>query len=94
MVPDDTATESLESAKTRRLAEVTALIDARHAEGERALMTRFTGVYYGQLDPEDVIARSAEDAIPDQVAQPVRPRYPYPPVYPYQTYRPAPRCTS
>jgi len=61
MAPDDTAADSLESAKARRLAEVKALIDAHLAADERAVMARFTDVYYGQLDPEDVIARSAED---------------------------------
>jgi len=61
MALDDTATESLESAKARRLAEVAALIDARGTAEERAVLARFTDVYYGQLDPEDVIARSVED---------------------------------
>ncbi|HTN50553.1 MAG TPA: NAD-glutamate dehydrogenase domain-containing protein, partial [Burkholderiaceae bacterium] len=52
---------SPDTGKTRRLAEVAALIAERHTGSERTLLMTFCEQYFRQADPEDLEERSAQD---------------------------------
>src|SRR5262245_48624649 len=52
---------NVKDARTRRVEEVRRLIEARLPEAQRATVARFVDQYFGQVDPEDMEERSAQD---------------------------------
>jgi len=47
--------------RAQRMDEVLALVQARTAAAQRGTLARFVARYFGQVDPEDLDARAAED---------------------------------
>jgi len=54
-------TTSGDAARQERLADVTALVNARVSPDQRAAVAAFVGEYFGKVDPEDIEVRSAAD---------------------------------
>ncbi len=54
-------TISDDAVRQERLAAVTALVNAKVAPDQRAMLVDFVGQYLGKVDPEDIAARSAAD---------------------------------
>jgi glutamate dehydrogenase len=52
---------SPDEGKAQRLGELLALVDQRHAGGERERLATFCRAYFRQVDPDDICQRSAED---------------------------------
>ena len=62
--PASAAPASVTPAQTpeaERLQQVMALVEKQAPPNDRAMLTAFAAVYFGQVDPEDIRARSAED---------------------------------